>query len=166
MGEQQTFTVVGAFDEDGSDGFAATFEAESAAEADLECSGSYVAIVLAGAHQLNPETVFEEPVAWTVPGWYKQNFQRYAGGVSACSAAEAVAEAFEQAIEDNLWQYESREDAIDDLDLVLVGAVLGEGQCADVYACDEYWALPADERPSWCEFDYGIELENDEDDEE
>jgi hypothetical protein len=166
MEEHKTFTVIGSFDEDGADGFAAVLETDSAADADIDCSGSYVAIVLEGAHELNPKTVFPEPVEWTVPGWYLEHHQRYAAGVMARSAQEAVLAGYEQALADNAWWNDGDGDESPDAaDLVvLVGAVVGSHQCADVYAGTEYWALPADNRPSWCEFDYGIE--RDPDDEE
>jgi hypothetical protein len=144
------FTVIGVDDETGAgSSFAVVVEAESAGQAEQTIGPRCrVVFVLTGAHALDPQGIFPIETHWTVAAFYPDNEQRYACAVQAQSATEAEAAAHAQARENN------ETDPDDESPIVVVGAVLGDHQCADVYAGDEGWAAAPSLRPDWQEFDY------------
>jgi len=142
----QSYTVIGCFDNEGRDSFAAVIEADSAANAELQVGEeSRVVLVLEGVHELDPQGEFPAETVWTVAAFYVDNDQRYAASACARNAAEAAASAHQQAIDDNGWSESDYPD--EQSPIVVVGALLGSHECADTYACDEYWACAPARRP-------------------
>jgi hypothetical protein len=137
----ETYTVIGMFGWD--ERHSEVMQAESAEQAEFMFNGEAdrIAGVLAGAHEVDPVRVHEEPIEYTVIAYYPDNDQRYAAAVQACSTAEAEEAAIVTCNRDNGRQEEGSEDFdLEEFDpeiIVICGAVEGDHQIADVYAGGE-----------------------------
>jgi hypothetical protein len=135
----QTWTVIGLFP--WGERHHEVIQAETAAQAErlFTDEADCIAGVLAGAQEVDPERVHDEPIEYTVAAYYADNAQRYGAAVQARSVAEAEELAVRVCNEDNGWNSDD-EFAPEDYDpeiIVICGTVEGEHPCADVYSGGE-----------------------------
>jgi hypothetical protein len=141
------FTVIGAYDAEGTERYAGVFTADSAAQAELMVPGDvWVAMVVAGSQQVDREGEFPEGTEWTVAAFYTDNHQRYSAVGGGATFAEAELAAREAAAATGNGHDPAGTDSLAE-QIVICGSMVGSHECVDVYAGDEYWARPPAQRP-------------------